>query len=190
MATARIRFASARDVFEAFPTASDDLEAKPTDEPPLAFVKALMRSDTPEDAVGFCAYMLPRREAVWWACQCVRTLNSARTSAEDKAIAAAEDWVREPEEERRRTALDLGSESDRSAPATWAALAAGWSGGSMTPSDQPAAPCPPHLTAKAVRAAVLTALARVPVKERSERMKTCLEEALRLVGEEPARKRL
>src|SRR5688572_18990279 len=162
----RLRFSSARDVFEAFPTAHDDLEAKPTDQPPLVFLEALMESDTPEDAVAFCAYLLPRREAVWWACQCVRELNSSRNPAEDKALAAAEDWVREPEEERRRTALDTGSDSDRNAPATWAALAAGWSGGSMTPVDQPPAPCPPHLTAKAVRAAVLTALARVPVKQR------------------------
>jgi hypothetical protein len=184
------RFATAQDVFEAFPAARDDLDATPTAEPPLVFLNGLMRSDTPEDAVAFSAYLLPRREAVWWACQCVRSLQPSRSAEEDAALAAAETWVREPEEARRRTALNLGSNSDRSAPTTWAALAAGWSGGSMTPPDQPPAPCPPHLTAKAVRAAVLTALARIPVKQRAERLNACLEEALRLAGGDASSRRL
>jgi hypothetical protein len=154
------------------------------------FLRGLLKSDTPEDAVAFCAYLLPRREAVWWACQCVRSLMAARSPAEEEALAAAESWVREPEEGRRRTALDLGSNGDRSAPTTWAALAAAWSGGSMTPPDQPPAPCPPHLTAKAVRAAVLTSLARVPVRERAERLNACLEEGIRLAGGDGSSRRL
>lgn len=180
----RLRFSSARDVFDAFPTAHDDIEAKPTDQPPLAFLQALMGSDTPEDAVAFCAYVLPRREAVWWASRCVRQLSSSRSPAEEKALAAAEDWVREPEEERRRAALDIGSDGDRSAPTTWVSLAAAWSGGSMTPIDMPPVPCPPHLTAKAVRAAVLTALARIPVKERAQRLNLCLQDAVRIAAED------
>jgi hypothetical protein len=182
------RFVTAQDVFEAFPAARDDLDAGPTDDPPLVFLQSLMRSETPEDAVAFSAYLLPRREAVWWACQCVRSLAPSRSPAEDAALATAEDWVREPEEERRRAALDLGSASDRSSPTTWTALAAGWSGGSMTPADQPPAPCPPHLTAKAVRAAVLTALARIPVRQRAERLRACLEDAVRLAGGDLSRR--
>jgi hypothetical protein len=179
----RIRFTTAQDVFEAFPSARDDIDVPPTEEPPLTFLKSLKDSDTPEDAVAFCAYLLPRREAVWWACQSVKALHTSRTSAENEALAAAEEWVREPEEERRQAALRLGYMSERSAPTTWLAFAAAWSGGSMTMGDDPPVPAAPNLTAKAVRAAVLTALARVPVKQRREKLDGCLAEGTRLAND-------
>jgi hypothetical protein len=179
------RFTTARDVFDAFPAAHDDIEAEPTDDPPLVFLRGLVASPTPENGVTFCAYLLPRREAVWWACQCVRALNAIRGEAEEAALEAAEAWVREPEEGLRRAALELGGSGDQSAPSTWLAYAAAWSGGSMTTGDPPV-PAPPHLTAKAVRAAVLMALARVPVKQRRESLGACLKEGMRLAGEEAA----
>ena len=178
----RIRFATARDLFDTFPTALDDIEVEPTEQPPLDFMRSLMASATPENAVAFCAYMLPRREAVWWACQCVRSLIPAREPAEEAALKAAEAWVGEPEEELRRRALDIGMSGNRGAPTTWLALAAAWSGGSLTPPDQPPAPSPAHLTPKAVRAAVLTALARISVKQRRDRLAACMDEGLKLAG--------
>ena len=99
---AHLRFTTARELFEAFPTARDDIGAEPTDEGPWAFLKTLLASPTPEDAIAFCAYLLPRREAVWWACQCVRVLAPPRDEAEQAALDTAETWVREPEESRRR----------------------------------------------------------------------------------------
>jgi hypothetical protein len=178
----RIRFTTARDVFEAFPAAQGDITAPPTDAPTLAFLAALARSDTPEDAVAFCAYILPRREAVWWACQCVRSLSGVRDGAGGAGLKAAEHWVREPEEERRRDALEIGMGGDRGDPTTWLALAAAWSGGSMTAEPQAPVLAPPHLTAKAVKAAVLTALARVPLKERQASLSACLREGLKIAG--------
>jgi hypothetical protein len=180
---ARIRFATAREVFEAFPVSRDDIEAAPSDEPPQLFVKALLDSATPEDAIGFSAYMLPRREAVWWACQCLRAIDPMPPAEEAVAIQFAEAWVREPEEHRRRAALEIGERSDDNAPATWAALAAAWSGGNMMREGQPVQ-APPHLTAKAARAAVLIALARVGAREREARLRACIESALRLVSDE------
>ncbi len=185
MAQTRIRFTTAAQVFEAFPAARDDIEARPTQDPPLAFLRALAASDTPEDAVAFCAYVLPRREAVWWACQCVRGMIPAPGADEQAGLAAAEAWVREPEEERRLQALRLGMGADRGLPTTWLALAAAWSGGSMAlPEDGVAVPSPPHLTAQAVRAAVLIALARIGARERAAYIATCLDGALRLAGDE------
>src|SRR6184192_1446688 len=83
----RLRFATARQVFEAFPTASSDIEAKPSDTEPLAFLQSLLRGPTPEDAVSFCAYLLPRREAVWWACRCIRALEQPLGEADEKLLA-------------------------------------------------------------------------------------------------------
>jgi|GraSoiStandDraft_4_1057263.scaffolds.fasta_scaffold990661_2 hypothetical protein len=170
-----IRFTTTHDLFEAFPAARDDIRAKPSDDPPLVFMRKLIESETPEDAVAVCAYMLPRREAVWWACQCVRALGGARSSEEEQALKAAEDWVRDPGEERRREALRIGSEGSRNSPTSWLALAAAWSGGNMMPPGQPAVSAPAHMTAKASRAAVLTALAAIPVKQRRGRLVACLQ---------------
>jgi len=180
---ARIRFSTAREVFEAFPAARADIEAEPSDDPPQLFVEALLDSPTPEDAIGFSAYMLPRREAVWWTCQCLRALDSMPPAEEGAAIQSAETWVREPEEHRRRAALEIGERGDNRSPATWAALAAAWSGGNMMREGQPVQ-APPHLTAKAARAAVLIALARVPARQRGSQLRACVEHALSLVRDE------
>jgi len=178
---AHLRFTTARELFEAFPTARDDIGAEPTDEGPWAFLKTLLASPTPEDAIAFCAYLLPRREAVWWACQCVRVLAPPRDEAEQAALDTAETWVREPEESRRRVALQLGMTSERQSPATWLLLAAGWSGGSMVEGEHPV-PAPSHLTAKAARAAILIALARKGVGERATQLRACIEGGVQLAG--------
>ena len=107
------------------------IRSSPTPKPPVTFLLALAASETPEDALAFCGYVLPRREAVWWACQCMRALMPSPPAGDGLAIRAAEDWAREPEEHRRRTSLRLGMDGDRRSPAFWVALAAGWSGGNV-----------------------------------------------------------
>lgn len=180
---AALRFATARAVFDAFPTAGEDIGTAPGEEGPWAFAEALLESPTPEDAVGFCAYVLPRREAVWWACQCVRMVPSAIAGGDEEAIVAAEDWVRTPDEERRRAALRAGMSRERRSAATWLLLAAGWAGGSMIEGEHPVA-APGHLTAKAARAAVLIGLAHAP-RERPGRLRAFVDAAIRLGGDVP-----
>ena len=147
--SSRLRFTSARQIFDTFQSASDDIATPPANEAPLDFARKLARSSRPIEAVAFCAYLLPRREAVWWACQCVRAIQGDQAGA-DLALKAAEAWVREPEEATRRAALDLGASENRRAPTTWLARAAGWSGGDMAAAGLAPTPAPPHLTAKAV----------------------------------------
>lgn len=180
--TNRLRFSDAQQVFDAFPTAREDIDAEPSDANPLVFLENLVTGPTPEDAIGFCAYLLPRREAVWWACQCVRTVEQQLTPQDEEIMQAAELWVREPEEENRREALNAGMNAQKKTAAVWIALAAGWSGGSMTQESQPAVVPPYYLTAQSVRAAVLTTLARVERARRSEILRVCVDEAKRLVA--------
>jgi hypothetical protein len=172
----RLRFTNARQLFDSFPTLGEDVAAQPSDASPLEFARGLLLSPTPEDAVTFCAYLLPRREAVWWACQCVGTL--AAGSRSSKPLQAAESWVREPEEDRRRAALTIGMASKPDEAASWTALAAGWAGGSLAPEGADPIPPPQHLTAKAVRAAVLLALATVSAKERGRALAACIDACL------------
>jgi hypothetical protein len=178
----KLRFQSADAVYQAFPTLGETVAAEPSAVPPLEFLQALAAGGTPEDAIAFAAYMLPRREAVWWTTQCVRAIAPPASDTEDKAIKIAEAWVREPEEHRRRAALDQGLRGDKELPGTWAALAAAWSGGPMLVGEVIGPNAPPHLTAVASRNAILIALARSPPAERMQRLKLCVDGATKLSG--------
>lgn len=175
-----LRFTTARDLFETFPTAEDDINAEPTDEPSLDYAKALVDAGAPNKAVSFCAYLLPRREAVWWAHECVSNAKAERTAPERDALRAAQAWVGEPEEQQRLAALQKGVEGSRKSPCTWVALGAGWAGGSIMP-GVPGSPLnPPYQTARAVRAAVLVAGAELHPAGRNAQLSIWVEGALRL----------
>lgn len=176
----RLRFNTARELFETFPTASEDMMAGPADQPSLDFLRDLLATATPEDAVTFCAYLLPRRVAVWWGHQCLINLPEGLVGQDSGLLASAEDWVREPEEERRYAALDAGMAAPIKTPGAWIALAAGWSGGSMAPSGMAPVVPPAHLTARAVNAAVLSALARVPLKQRAAVLSACVSMGIKM----------
>ena len=179
-----IRFTTAQEVFDSFPTAEDDIETAPSDTAPVEFLRQLAAGPTPNDAIAFCAYLLPRRAAVWWTCRCLRALLPARSDDEEAALQIAEAWVEEPEEPRRRAALRIGMESNQTVPTTWAALAAGWSGGSLTLDDNVTVQSPPHLTAKSASAAIMLALGRVPFTERKLGIRACVDAGVRIAGGE------
>lgn len=139
-------------------------EAKPhlSGEPmPHEFLDRLVRAKLYADATRFLAYGLPKREAVWWACLCVRSVPVCYgDEVADEALQAAEAWVKDPAEANREAALAAGNKHKfemPGAPAAWAAMAAGWSGGTAK-TDKKNAPEPPeHLTAHAASGAILLA---------------------------------
>jgi hypothetical protein len=176
----RLRFSTARDLFEAFPVALEDMDARPSDRGSLEFVKDLMASRTPEDAITFSAYLLDKREAVWWGHQCLSAVPDKLAPEDVEMLALAENWVRHPDEPQRMAALDAGMASQRKTPGVWIALGAGWSGGSMMGPDTVPVPPPPHLTAKAVNAGVLGVLARVDRKARASTLGRFVDMAVRL----------
>jgi hypothetical protein len=168
----RLRFETARDLFEAFPSARELLLLELSDRPSLGFLQSLAEESV-DKAVGFCAYLLPRREAVLWACESVKRLRTPATAAEQRALAAAEQWVRDPEERIRIAALQIGRAGNHEQAATWLALAAGWAGGSMPFQDKSVAIAPDQ-TAKAARAAILIAGAHCDPKDRTELLQQCV----------------
>jgi hypothetical protein len=187
--SSRIRFTTARQVFDTFATAATDIATQPTDEAPLIFIRKLALSDRPIDAIAFCAYLLPRREAVWWACQCVRAIQGEAVG-EDAAMKAAEAWVRDPEESMQRAALGLGASGNVRAATTWLAKAAGWSGGSIAPPGLAPVPPPPHLTAKAALAAIVLAMAKAGTRSQAGWIEACTEACIRFADGGDAKPRL
>lgn len=167
----RLRFRTANELFNAFPTAAQDMKTAPSDVASVAFCRALLDGRIPEEAVTFCAYLLPRRVAVWWGHQCLSNLPAVLAEEDRGMLTLAENWVREPEEDHRYAALDAGMAARTKTPGVWIALAAAWSGGSIAPRGMAAVTSPPHLTARAVNAGILGALARAPLSHRAAILK-------------------
>jgi hypothetical protein len=176
----RARFTTARSVFETFPELASKSAVAATDDPPIVFLKNLSAGGRFEDAVGFCAHLLPRREAVWWGCGSVRAVLGDVTPYGVAGLVAAEAWVHEPTDKNRQAALQIGTRGDSADPLTWLALGAGWSGGMLSTVPNAQVPVPPYLTARAVRIAIQLGAGRLKPAERAERMQTCIAEGIKL----------
>jgi Family of unknown function (DUF6931) len=125
------------------------------------------------EATRLIAHALPAREAVWWACACSRHTapSGANPATETTLRDAAEEWVRRPTDEHRRTAMKQAETAGFGSPEAWAAVAAFWSGDSMAPPEAPKVPPQPHFTGLAVAGAVALAAARGPAARRETRLR-------------------
>lgn len=91
---------------------------------PFARLALIERRRGAEDGLGYLAYALPEREAVWWGCMCVLHASQRQLpAAAQRAIEAAQAWVRRPSEAGRRDMLPLVREAGGSTPAAFVARA-------------------------------------------------------------------
>jgi hypothetical protein len=180
----RVRFATAVALFEAFPELSKKIGAAPNDQFPIDYLKGLVSQDKVEDAVTFCAFLLPRREAVWWACGCARELLGDISQARAGGLLAAEAWVYEPDDGRRQAALEIGTKGDSNDPITWLALGAGWAGGFLVANAKRQVPMPQYMTARAARIAVLLSASTVKTGQRPARLQACIADGMKLAQTE------
>jgi len=128
------------------------------------YVLALIEGELFEDAVGFVAHILPRREAVWWAWTCAGEAAGAKPAPLVAAsLDATKQWIIQPTEPARRAAMAAAEATEFSAPAGLAGFAAFLCGDSLTPADAPAgtpAVRPdPWVAAKAIAGCVCMAAA-------------------------------
>ncbi len=178
---ALLRFPTVRALYDAFPTAQDDVGIPASNELCVVLLRSLTTEEAWAPAISFCAYLLPRREAVWWGCQSLRSMRPQLSRAEIAALDAAEAWAQKPDETTRHAALDLHARGDAGLPAVWMALAAGWSGGSIVPPEYPYVRPPPEQTARAVRSGLLIALCGIAAEDMGKAVTPCIENAIALV---------
>jgi hypothetical protein len=134
-------------------------------------LEALQAAGLLTEAARLMSHALPRREATWWACMCARhTAPDPLPTADQRALDAAEAWVFRGEDPVRRRAFEHAQEANFSSPEAWAAVAAFWSGDSMSPLGQPPVPPAPHLAGTAVAGSVLLAAVRNPPERREKRL--------------------
>ena len=157
----KINAPRARDIYQHFELTDEVAGLDDGELAPAAFLSSLIEGEQYEDAVRFLAHAMPKREAVWWACLAARTVTLRDDAGDDQksALKAAEAWVFEPTETNRRKAETLAEKTNFKHPSSWAAIAAFWSGASITGEDEPPVPPPSHLYAHAVTGAIMLAAA-------------------------------
>ena len=84
---------------------------------------------------------------------------------EGALIEAADKWVREPDDDKRRLALDLGSKGDTSLAGCWICLGAGWAGGTIKADAEHSVPVPSQATAQAIRVGMILAANRLEAED-------------------------
>lgn len=131
---------------------------------PEQFLAALNSQDLLDDGLLFLAHWLPRREAIWWACQCIWHLQRpvAGTKAEEEALKVAVRWVVEPNEPHRRAAEKAGEAAGTATAAGCIARGVFWSGGSISLPGLPVVEAPPRATPTIVAKALMLATAASP----------------------------
>ena len=142
---------------------------------PKAYFERLLESGVYKDAVRFTARWLSKREAVWWGCLCAWDRDRPDPDEKrDHALRAAVRWVLDPSEENRQAARTVGKTAGAGTPAGGVALAAFYSGGSMSYPDLPEVEPPEDLTAQTVAAAVNLAAHPERPSEKNDRLRQFL----------------
>lgn len=125
---------------------------------PDALIDELAAQGKVQDAIRLRAHLLPKRQAVWWGCLCVREeLDAPLPTPQVTALEAAEAWVREPDEEHRRDAEKRSEDAKFSGIGATLALSAFWSDGSIAPEGNAEVRADERLTSQGVAAALITA---------------------------------
>jgi hypothetical protein len=127
-------------------------------------------------AARLLAHALPRREAVWWICMCAGHTEPADLPEADRmARAAAEQWVRQPNDSNRIAAKRQSDATELSTPESWAAMAVFFCGESITPEGQPKVPPKPHIAGRTLGGAVVLSAVRTDPKRQNDRLRRFME---------------
>ncbi len=92
-----------------------------------------------DDAIlHFLALGLPKREAVWWAYLCACEAEDESTcESTQQALKHTHDWVHDQTDDARRAAGVMAESLELYTPASWAAMAAFWSGDNIASIGKP-----------------------------------------------------
>jgi hypothetical protein len=125
-----------------------------------AAARALAAAGMASDAVSVLGQALEKRAAVWWACLAARREPGPSSPPEVAALAAAEEWVRQPDAAKAQAAFMAAEAADMGSPAACAALAAFFAGESIAPPNVAPVPPPDHVAGLVSAGAVQLAAVR------------------------------
>ena len=121
-------------------------------------IPELAAQENYQDAVKLRAYLLEKRQAVWWGCVCLREeLAEPLPTGQASAVDAAAAWVEQADDSTRREAEKKAADAKYSGPGATLALSAFWSGGSIAPDGSPEVEPDERLTSQGVTSALVAA---------------------------------
>ncbi len=179
---------TAADICRGYKVEPEDRELLREGMTPREFLNALTGAGRIAGAVQFLAQLLPKREAVRWACIGVRgVLDPAQAPAEARALQAAQSWVDQPSQEGCFKAWEAAEAAGLDTPAGLAAAAAFFSGKTMSPPDLPPTQPPESLTGESVGNALLMAAMATEPSQTEPTLLGFLKEGTALAeGKEPS----
>ena len=125
------------------------------------WIDKLAENEKYSSALRVQAFLLPAREAVWWAAVMVNQscagVGAKRKSVDVDAEVAGLTWAVDANEDHRRDAERAAARTKCDGPGAWVALAAFWSGDSIAPPELEAVKPDPRLTSQAVATAMVIA---------------------------------
>lgn len=134
---------------------------------PRAFVEHLSELGLYRDAIAFLAWVLPRREAVWWAWACAGDVAGEQPAPADaRSLEATRLWIIEPTDANRRAAMAAAEATNFDSPAGMAGFAAFLCGDNLAPADAPAGvpaiPPDPSVAPRVIGGCICLAAAILP----------------------------
>ena len=180
---AKVTAKTAAEVCKNFGLGEEAKKLLRADMTPAQFLNTLMEKQQFLDAVRFLAHALPKREAVWWACQCGRAVVDKNPPPKiAAAFQSAEKWVVDPSEANRRAAMTAAEGAEFKTPAGCTAVAAFWSGGSLGPPNTPVVPPGEYLTAHGVGAAIMLAAVQTEPEKATEKYRKFLAQGIEVAN--------
>lgn len=147
------------------------------------FIGLLVEKELFQDALRMVAYLLPRREAIGWACLCVRhVLPNPQEKPLPPVQVAAERWVAGPVEEARWAAKGAADAEDPKSLSGLLAMAVFMAGPSMVPANLQAVPPPPHAASEIVASVVFLAGVIKDPEKANEKYSVFMQKAMALIA--------
>jgi len=148
--------------------------------PVRVFIDELARGGRVREAVNSLAQVMPKGDAIAWGLDTIRRVDVALLKrGGPEAMQHVEEWLKEPNEDRRRAAKAAADRAGLATPPGCLAYAVFMSGGSMAPAEAPVAPePPPHVCGRMVAGAMSLAVALEP-RTTQERLRAFLDAGLR-----------
>lgn len=155
---------------------------------PEEFVARLREEGMQAEAIAVMARALPVREAIGWACLCDRATPVEDDDGRHEALlTAVERWVREPEDEHRRAALELAQNEPDQSSGQMLGMAAGYSSGRVAVADNPPVDIPTDMIPPMVAGAVMLAASRVEAEDVEETRAGFLDQAVEIAERQGGR---
>jgi len=133
---------------------------------PLEYVETLEKHGHFPDAVKVLAFSMEPRRAAWWGYLTVNEHAQTHLGPDDLiAFNAVYDWICDPSDLHRRSAMDTAQAAQFDGPGSWLGAAVFWSGESIAPVNFAAVKPDPTLVAQGIMVSlVLTSSVIKPPK--------------------------